>query len=93
MWRENREYAKVGLAAMELELDVTFDAVEEMVVVELLFKLEVAVGRLESAIAVAAPSASASVREWGIGSGGGGVGGCGEEGGDGDLMKYEDLES
>nr|CDS27861.2 hypothetical protein HmN_000183300 [Hymenolepis microstoma] len=90
---------------MELELDVKFDAVEEMVVVELLvgsmilsveivwFKLEVAVGRLERAIAVAAPSASASVREWGIGSGGGGVGGRGGEDGGGDGMKYEDLES
>nr|CDS28873.2 hypothetical protein HmN_000837300 [Hymenolepis microstoma] len=78
---------------MELELDVKFDAVEKMVVVELLFKLEVAVRRLERAIAVAAPSASASVREWGIGSGGGGVGGCGGEDGGGDGMKYEDLES
>nr|CDS28872.1 hypothetical protein HmN_000837200 [Hymenolepis microstoma]CUU98422.1 hypothetical transcript [Hymenolepis microstoma] len=78
---------------MGLELDVKFDAVEEMVVVELLFKLEVAVGRLERAIAVAAPSASASVREWGIGSGGEGVGGCGGEDGGGYGMKYEDLES
>nr|CDS28865.2 hypothetical protein HmN_000836100 [Hymenolepis microstoma] len=78
---------------MELELNVKFNALEELVVVELLFKLEVAVRRLERAIAVAAPSASASVREWGIGSGGGGVGGCGGEDGGGDGMKYEDLES
>nr|CDS27856.2 hypothetical protein HmN_000181700 [Hymenolepis microstoma] len=64
---------------MELELDVKFDAVEKMVVVELLFKLGLAVRRLEQAIAVVAPSASASVRQWGNGSGVGDGGGCGRE--------------
>nr|CDS30565.2 hypothetical protein HmN_000293400 [Hymenolepis microstoma] len=68
---------------MELELDVKFDAVEKMVVVELLVV----------SMVLTAPSASASVQEWGNGSGGGGVGGCGGEDGGGDGMKYEDLES
>nr|CDS30558.1 hypothetical protein HmN_000292500 [Hymenolepis microstoma] len=42
---------------------------------------------------IAAPSASALVREWGNGSGGGDESGCGGEEGGGDGMKYEDLES